>query len=198
MGPGERRPSPAQSGDSSPAAACSPIGRDGTAGRRGAEIQTTTHARLRPCEPRRWRGWSQRGGEAGGREAGLLVSPDRPQGVVGPCGWFASARDGRSRYRRGLADRSQRNLQSQADAAALAGAQELLADVSTAGGLAQTYGRKNGFALPASGITITGTMRPQRLGSHGEQLLRQGCSDLFLEGLRPCHSAGARGSDGSE
>lgn len=56
--------------------------------------------------------------------------------------------------------RSQRNLQSQADAAALAGAQELPADTSTAGGLAQTYALKNGFTLPPSGITITGTIVP--------------------------------------
>ncbi len=56
--------------------------------------------------------------------------------------------------------RSQRNLQSQADAAALAGAQELPTDVSTAGGLAVTYAQKNGFTLPPSGITITGTVVP--------------------------------------
>ena len=54
--------------------------------------------------------------------------------------------------------RSQRNLQSQADAAALAGAQELPASVSNAGGLAQTYAQKNGITLPASGITVTGTV----------------------------------------
>ena len=52
--------------------------------------------------------------------------------------------------------RSQRDLQSEADAAALAGAQELPTDVSTAGGLAVTYAQKNGFTLPPSGITISG------------------------------------------
>lgn len=56
--------------------------------------------------------------------------------------------------------RSQRNLQSQADAAALAGAQELPTDVSTAGGIAQTYALKNGFTLPPSGITVSGTLVP--------------------------------------
>ena len=56
--------------------------------------------------------------------------------------------------------RSQRNLQSQADAAALAGAQELPTDVATASGLAQTYALKNGFTLPTSGITISGTIVP--------------------------------------
>lgn len=56
--------------------------------------------------------------------------------------------------------RSQRNLQSQADASALAGAQDLPKDVTGAGGLAQTYAQKNGFALPASGITISGDAVP--------------------------------------
>jgi Flp pilus assembly protein TadG len=56
--------------------------------------------------------------------------------------------------------RSQRNLQSQADAAALAGAQELPDSTSQAGGLATTYALKNGFTLPASGITISGTVVP--------------------------------------
>ena len=56
--------------------------------------------------------------------------------------------------------RSQRDLQADADAAALAGAQELPTDVSTAGGLAMTYAQKNGFTLPASGITISGQVVP--------------------------------------
>jgi Flp pilus assembly protein TadG len=56
--------------------------------------------------------------------------------------------------------RSQRDLQADADAAALAGAQELPNDTSTAGGLAKTYASKNGFVLPTSGITISGTVVP--------------------------------------
>jgi Flp pilus assembly protein TadG len=56
--------------------------------------------------------------------------------------------------------RSQRDLQADADAAALAGAQELPKDTSTAGGLAKTYALKNGFTLPTSGITISGTAIP--------------------------------------
>ena len=56
--------------------------------------------------------------------------------------------------------RSQRDLQSQADAAALAGAQELPVDTATATGLAKTYATKNGFTLPTSGITISGTIVP--------------------------------------
>jgi Flp pilus assembly protein TadG len=56
--------------------------------------------------------------------------------------------------------RSQRNLQSQADASALAGAQELPAHTATAGGLAQTYGQKNGIAVAAGDISITGALVP--------------------------------------
>jgi Flp pilus assembly protein TadG len=56
--------------------------------------------------------------------------------------------------------RSQRDLQADADAAALAGAQKLPADTSTASGLAKTYASKNGFTLPTSGITISGTAVP--------------------------------------
>jgi Flp pilus assembly protein TadG len=55
---------------------------------------------------------------------------------------------------------SQRQLQAQADASALAGAQSLPQDTSAAGGLAQQYATKNGFTLPTSGITITGTNAP--------------------------------------
>ncbi len=56
--------------------------------------------------------------------------------------------------------RAQRSLQAQADASALAGAQDLPTDTSGAGGLAQTYATKNGFNLPASGITISGDIVP--------------------------------------
>jgi Flp pilus assembly protein TadG len=56
--------------------------------------------------------------------------------------------------------RSQRDLQADADAAALAGAQELPNNTSTASGQATTYALKNGFTLPASGITISGTVVP--------------------------------------
>lgn len=56
--------------------------------------------------------------------------------------------------------RSQRDLQAQADAAALAGAQELPADTSIATGTAKSYALKNGFTLPTSGITISGTIVP--------------------------------------
>jgi hypothetical protein len=56
--------------------------------------------------------------------------------------------------------RSQRNLQQQADAAALAGAQELPKDTATAGVEAQSYALKNGFTLPLSGITIDGALVP--------------------------------------
>jgi Flp pilus assembly protein TadG len=56
--------------------------------------------------------------------------------------------------------RSQRNLQADADAAALAGAQDLPNNTSTASGQATTYALKNGFTLPASGITISGTVVP--------------------------------------
>ena len=56
--------------------------------------------------------------------------------------------------------RSQRDLQADADAAALAGAQDLPDNTSTASGQATTYALKNGFTLPASGITISGTVVP--------------------------------------
>jgi len=56
--------------------------------------------------------------------------------------------------------RSQRDLQADADAAALAGAQDLPDNTSTASGQAKSYALKNGFTLPTSGITITGTVVP--------------------------------------
>jgi Flp pilus assembly protein TadG len=56
--------------------------------------------------------------------------------------------------------RSQRGLQAKADASALAGAQELPANLASAGGFAQTYATKNGFALPASGISFSGDSAP--------------------------------------
>jgi Flp pilus assembly protein TadG len=56
--------------------------------------------------------------------------------------------------------RSQRDLQADADAAALAGAQDLPNDTSTASTQAKSYALKNGFSLPTSGITISGTAVP--------------------------------------
>lgn len=51
--------------------------------------------------------------------------------------------------------RSQRHLQAQADASALAGAQELPKDTSRAESVAQTYATKNGLSLPVSDIAIS-------------------------------------------
>lgn len=56
--------------------------------------------------------------------------------------------------------RSQRNLQSQADASALAGAQELPNDTATAGAAAQTYATKNGMTLKAGAVKFTGVIVP--------------------------------------
>src|SRR3954449_4141589 len=56
--------------------------------------------------------------------------------------------------------RAQRNLQSDADAAALAGAQELPADTAAAGVMAQSYATKNGYSLTASGIAFSGVTVP--------------------------------------
>src|SRR5512142_2949693 len=56
--------------------------------------------------------------------------------------------------------KSQRDLQSQADASALAGAQDLPVDVTQAPSLAQTYATKNGYTLPANDITISGQYVP--------------------------------------
>jgi Flp pilus assembly protein TadG len=56
--------------------------------------------------------------------------------------------------------RAQRNLQSQADAAALAGAQELPDTVPVATGLAQQYAVKNGITVPLGDITISGVTVP--------------------------------------
>jgi Flp pilus assembly protein TadG len=56
--------------------------------------------------------------------------------------------------------RDQRNLQSDADAAALAGAQELPDDTASAGVMAQSYATKNGYSLTASGIAFSGVTVP--------------------------------------
>src|SRR3954453_15289311 len=56
--------------------------------------------------------------------------------------------------------RAQRNLQSDADAAALAGAQELPADTAAAGVQAKTYALKNGYTLTDSGISYSGVTVP--------------------------------------
>src|SRR3954470_2143066 len=56
--------------------------------------------------------------------------------------------------------RAQRNLQADADAAALAGAQELPDDTATAGVMAQSFAQKNGYTLPNSGITFSGVTAP--------------------------------------
>ena len=55
---------------------------------------------------------------------------------------------------------SQRNLQAQADASALAGAQDLPDSTATAGSEAQAYATKNGFTLPAANITFSSTTVP--------------------------------------
>jgi hypothetical protein len=49
----------------------------------------------------------------------------------------------------------QRVLQSQADAAALAGAQDLPYDTQSAGNLAALYANKNGTSIPAGGISFS-------------------------------------------
>jgi Flp pilus assembly protein TadG len=56
--------------------------------------------------------------------------------------------------------RAQRNLQQQADASALAGAQELPNDTSTASSEAIDYAKKNGYTLSSSGITFSGDVAP--------------------------------------
>lgn len=55
---------------------------------------------------------------------------------------------------------SQRHLQARADASALAGAQSLPDDTSSAGGLAQLYATKNGYSLPTSDISISSVSAP--------------------------------------
>ena len=74
--------------------------------------------------------------------------------------------------------RSQRDLQAEADAAALAGAQELPNDTSTAGGLAKTYALKNGFTLPTQRDHDQRDSRPGRL-DHREG--RQERADFFAK-----------------
>jgi len=56
--------------------------------------------------------------------------------------------------------RSQRNLQAQADASALAGAQELPNDMSAAGTFAQSYATKNGITLSPSAINFSKDIYP--------------------------------------
>ena len=56
--------------------------------------------------------------------------------------------------------RAQRNLQADADAAALAGAQELPADTATAGAMAKSYAQKNGYTLTGAGISFSGVTTP--------------------------------------
>lgn len=56
--------------------------------------------------------------------------------------------------------RSQRSLQAQADASALAGAQELPNDTVAASSQAQSYATKNGIALPAAGISFQSDYTP--------------------------------------
>ncbi len=56
--------------------------------------------------------------------------------------------------------RSQRNLQAQADASALAGAQDLPSDTVTAKGDAQSWALKNGISLSASGVSIGNAAAP--------------------------------------
>src|SRR5712691_4393980 len=114
-------------------------------------------ARLRPClsrekvgvagrdERTRMRVWPGESGQAAVLSVVWMVVVLGLAGLVIDVGsWF----------------RAQRSLQAQADASALAGAQDLPTDTSGAGGLAQTYATKNGFNLPASGITISGDIVP--------------------------------------
>lgn len=56
--------------------------------------------------------------------------------------------------------RAQRSLQSQADAAALAGAQDLPDTVPGATSLAQQYAAKNGITVPLGDISVTGVAVP--------------------------------------
>ncbi len=56
--------------------------------------------------------------------------------------------------------RTKRRLQGTADAAALAGAQKLPADVSGAKSLAQTYADKNGGSVAGGDITVTSMFNP--------------------------------------
>jgi hypothetical protein len=56
--------------------------------------------------------------------------------------------------------RAQRNLQSDADAAALAGAQDLPDDTATAGVMAKSFAQKNGYTLTDSGISFSGVTAP--------------------------------------
>jgi Flp pilus assembly protein TadG len=56
--------------------------------------------------------------------------------------------------------RSQRNQQAQADAAALAGAQDLPDNTSAASSAAQVYATKNGYTLPISGISFSSAVAP--------------------------------------
>jgi Flp pilus assembly protein TadG len=55
---------------------------------------------------------------------------------------------------------SQRRLQADADAAALAGAQQLPDNVAAAEGDATSYAQKNGYSLPPAGMTISGAIVP--------------------------------------
>lgn len=55
---------------------------------------------------------------------------------------------------------SQRNLQAQADASALAGAQELPTSTATAGSFAQSYATKNGVTLSPSAISFSQDIYP--------------------------------------
>lgn len=56
--------------------------------------------------------------------------------------------------------RDQRSPQSDADAAALAGAHELPEHTASAGVTAQSFAQKNGYTLTASGIQFSGVTAP--------------------------------------
>src|SRR3954470_7498235 len=113
------------------------------------------HARLRPCRAERsvrvdttnarakraTSRWREESGQAVVLSAVWIVVLLGMAGLVIDVGsWY----------------RAQRNLQADADAAALAGAQELPDDTATAGVKAKLYAQKNGYTLPASDISFSG------------------------------------------
>ena len=91
--------------------------------------------------------------------------------------------------------RSQRDLQADADAAALAGAQDLPNNTSTASTQAKSYALKNGFIAADQRDHDQRDRRPRRL-DHREG--RQERTHLLRQGVRSGDGAGARRGDGEE
>src|SRR3954453_13998335 len=117
------------------------------------------NARLRPGQAERSVGVGRR--SAGSKRAISRWRDEAGQAVVLSAAWMVVLLgmaglviDVGSWYR------DQRNLQSDADAAALAGAQELPTDTAGAGVMAQSYAQKNGYNLTASGISFSGVTVP--------------------------------------